>query len=217
MDQIEKSMSIGSHEHHEISSEKFEEKFLNMINLMADARSVEIRLRIYFEIIKHQNQLRDLDFFKYQRSRFTVNRKKFHKILKELSLQEFAKYDLIREILDALAHADYLKAREKIKDYVSEFDKTKTFSEKKYPERIVDKLLDENNNLVKYAYLLDTSDQNLIIEEYQVFKHQGYEAYAKELISEILSSLQKAKKIGWMYEVLSMSRAIKRGTKVNLD
>jgi len=211
---MSEEVPIASEGHQEMATQIFEEKFEEMVNLMADARKVEIRLRIYYEVLSHVEMLKVQDYGKYRDSNFKVDRRTFTRILKAIAVEkDNERFQLIREILDPLAHADYIKARTKINTYIAKYDSEASMGEEPYPERRIENVMDENNKKCSYSYLLNSSEDNLIVEEFLVFKHQGYVDYSRSLIDEILSSFKSSNKIGWLYEILSMSRATKRGVK----
>ena len=64
------------------------------------------------------------------------------------------------------------------------------------------------------GYILDSSDQNLILEEFEAFKHQGYIAAAEEMLGYAESSLAKiVPKLEIKYASLVAQTGLKYGTR----
>jgi hypothetical protein len=64
------------------------------------------------------------------------------------------------------------------------------------------------------GYLLTSSHENLILEEYEVFSRQGYLAAANELMSFAEQQLAEAvPKLDVQYAALVASRGLKYGTR----
>lgn len=205
---------LGSNSHKESAIERFEETFEKIIELMKVSRSVELRLRIYYEVIKHRDHNKGKEFDQFVNSKFGVDRRAFNRLLTDLIPKEKMKrFQDIREILDALAHADYLKARKKINEFSINHSEVSPLNNEPYPERVIEGLRSESGEPENYARLIKSTGDNLTVEEYQVFEHQGYVNFAKELILEVNEQFPDNENIGWIYELLSISRVYKYGQK----
>ncbi len=65
------------------------------------------------------------------------------------------------------------------------------------------------------GYLPNTSEENLILEEYEVFVKQGYMAAAEEMLTVAEQQLHDiAPKLNLKYAALVMSRGLKCGKRV---
>ena len=65
------------------------------------------------------------------------------------------------------------------------------------------------------GYLLNSSDDNLILEEYKVFSRQGYVAAAEDLMSFAEQQLASVvPRLNLKYAALVMSRGLKYGKRL---
>ena len=205
-------MEFDSLEYAGKAIKRFEKEFDEILVLMKDARSVELRLRIYFEVSQHRDFGKNANYEKYMMSKFKVDRKKINKIINDLIPdEETLKFQKIREILDPLAHSDYLKARNLINAFADKYEQLSPLNNNPFPERTIENMKSEGGAKLNFARLIESSKENLIMEEFLVFKHQGYVEFVKKLIEFVNSRLSNNSTLGWYYELLCLSRAIKFG------
>ena len=210
----DESQQLGSNCHKQVSIEKFEEQFEKMTSLMQRARSVEFRLRMLYEAREHREFAQFAEFERFVNSNFQVDRRKFNRLLSALVPNDKnERFQEIREILDALAHADYFRSRMLTQKYNQKWDAGFTLSNEPYPERFIEGLRNEKGKAVTYARLIESSEKNLIPEEFAVFEHQGYVTACDQLINEVNSFFRDNKVLGWIYELLSMQRVYQFGIK----
>lgn len=76
----------------------------------------------------------------------------------------------------------------------------------------------EDGTNADMGYLLTSSEENLILEEYLVFEGQGYKQAAEELLSFAENELLKtAPRFAQKYAALVMSRGLKYGVRATAN
>lgn len=207
-------MNLGGDEHKEKAVGDFKSTFSRMTDLLRDARSVEFQLKIVFDVSEHIDHLKGREYEIFAKSTFTAARPKIDRLIRTMAdPADVAQLQAIRLLAEPLAHADYEEARRKIDEYASTYPLDKVVSSEKLGERFVENITDEDGNKANYARLIDWSRQNTIIENFLLFEHQGYAA-AAQVAFEIAKSKFNLDKIGWLYEILMISKAIKPENKI---
>lgn len=207
-------MQLGSEDHKEKARREFEGIFDRMSDLMRDARSVEFQLKVYFDIKEHSANLNGREYESFAKSNFTAQKPKIDKLIKKVAeSKDVEQLQAIRLLADPLAHADYRKARDKIDEYARSHQMTVELSAEKLGERFVEGIRDEAGHVSSYGRLIDWDHTNTIIEDFLLFEHQGYAVASREAF-DLAKSNFKLEEVGWLNEILMISKAIKPEFKV---
>ena len=211
-------VGVGSDEHKEIANEKFEKHFSEMTELMEKARSVELRLRMLYEIRKHTDHHRNTPLDKYMKSNFKVDRRSFDRLIKDLVPEERNPvFQAVRLIAEPLAHADYAKAKAQIDDFTTRFNADVQLNTNLYRERSVGNILNQSNELVSFEREIDFAYENLIYENFLVFKTQGYLDAANQIIESTLRSFSDNANLGWKHELYLIQRTLRYGNEISVE
>ena len=158
--------------------------------------------------------MRTADFYKFVASRFKVEKRKFDKILKALSPDDRqGEFRAVRLISEPLAHGDYANARQAIDKFNDEYGLKTSLRVDPYPERMIENTRNNKGDPVSYAYLIEPGQDNLIMEEFKVFQHQGFADAAREAFDRDRAHFHQEVDLGWSYELLSIARTFKRGVE----
>lgn len=209
----DETYQLGSNGHQEMAIRKFEELFDEMTQLMKLSRSVELRFRLAFELHQHRDQeLKNDSLLDFLSSRYSVDRKKYRRLLKEFIPEDRVKpYQDAREIFDAVAHGDYRIAMKRIKDFSTKHMQVCELSDEPYGERLITNTRLNDGSIGNIGRFISESQDNLILEDYLLFKHQNYKNFVEILADSMIKSLPNNDRLGWIAEVLLVSRAWKYG------
>ena len=206
--------SFGSEDHKAQARANFEEQFETMVSLMTAARRIELRLRIYYELLELKDEMSGKPFDQYVQSNFKVDRRKFDRILKSISPDDrHQEFESIRLLADELAHGNYRGARRRIDAFVDEFGIEAALNSVAYGERAIESIRNEKGEAVSYYRLIESGDKNTTVEEFLVFRHNGYVEACEELFQRVTAFFDGRADLGWLAEILSVSRAFKFGVE----
>ena len=122
---------------------------------------------------------------------------------------------LVRQCADGLAHADYRAARLRIDQYRKRFGLSAPLSEDEIGVMLCRGIVHQDGTAGDIGYLLTSSDENLILEEYEVFARQGYTVAAEEIVSFAEQQLiEVVPSLNLKYAALVMSRGLKYGKRL---
>jgi hypothetical protein len=197
---------------------KFRESWDPVITLMNRAREVEFRIRIIAEILSNRSFVKAQSFEEFMKGPRKSQRKRMEKHIRDIFGADQERMILIRQCSDNLAHADYLAARKRVDQYKSKFGLKTDLTERKAGIFLYNNVRDpdgpERGGVADIGYIIGSSENNLILEEFEVFKHQGYESgsnelleYAEEKLREIVPNLDLK------YAALVASRGLKFGER----
>lgn len=209
-------MKIGSKEHKEMAFQNFEKIFSEMTELMRKARSFEFFLKIAKDIEDHSEKFLSSDYRGYSASEFVADSPKPKRALRD-RFKTNAQYELLEKVhafAEPLAHADYWSARKKIDVYVEMIDIPTSLNENAYPERAVDNIQGPDGQKYSYARLITSSPQNMVIEEFQVFRHQGYVSVAEVALQKATDKIAGKRMLAWKWETTSIARAMRERHRV---
>ena len=205
-----------------ISHVSFDQKFEDMLELVARGRGIEILLRIadqtnealdssehYEEMMKDDLLIPNLH-----------PKKSIPKIFGESEIKE--RLELARDIADKLAHALYFHARKLIDKYESIYGLKTDLNKEPLLRWTMDAkghlIEDDGRRIDKILDSPTTSNDNLIIEEYDLFVHNNYNEAAMEIFEHAWSMINDSKKsLSSKVKKLHVFRGLKRGKRIYLD
>ncbi|WP_201492422.1 hypothetical protein [Rubrivivax sp. A210] len=194
----------------------FEESWQPMLALMARARAIEFRIRLAAEVHAQATFSNSRNWEEFQKGSRRVVRQKLERHVKALFPASADQMILIRQCADGLAHADYRAARLRIDQYGQQFPLSSPRSKDDVGVMLYKNITHPDGSAGDLAYLLNTSDDNLILEEYEVFAKQGYVVAAEELLALAEQQLGAiAPRLNLKYAALVMSRGLKYGKRVD--
>lgn len=186
-----------------------------MLALMGRARSIEFRIRLAAEVHAQASFSKSRTWEEFQKGERQVVRQKLEHHVRKLFPSVADKMILVRQCADGLAHADYRSARLRIDQYRVRFGLTATLSAGDVGVMLYKNITHQDGTATDLGYLINTSDDNLILEEYEVFARQGYVKAAEELMSFAEQQLAAAvPRLNLKYAVLVMSRGLKYGRRL---
>lgn len=192
----------------------FESSWEPMVALMNRARAVEFKIRLTAEVLSQKTFSQVKTFDEFMGSARKAPRKKMEKHIKDIFGDEQQKFILIRQCADSLAHADYIAARRRINQYHGKYGLTTEINDQTKGLIFYENVKHPDGEIAGVGYLLNTSDENLILEEFEVFKHQGYLAASEEMLSFSENRLNEIMpKLNVKYASLVTQRGLKYGTR----
>lgn len=196
-------------------NEIFRDFLDRMGDLMRRAREVEFRIRLAAEADAHRAMADERDFEEFSASNFVYPRKKLHKHVDDvLPNSEKRRILLTQELANLLAHADYRPARTKVEQYEQEFGLQSTLSQAPAGLHYFKNLVDEMGQNIDIGYLLESDEQNLILEEFHVFDRQGYVAASREILATAVDILDTQRNLGLTYHMVMIQRGLRRGKRI---
>ena len=198
----------------------FEDSWEPMIELMGRARQVEFKIRLTAEILTNGEIIFAKSFDEFMKGPRKSQRKKMEKHIRDIFGSEREQLILIRQCSDNLAHADYISARTRIKQYQKQFGLNSELNESNCGIVSFRNVLEPDGpngiDSADIAYVIGSSEENLILEEFQVFQHQGYKKAAEEMIEFAEKSIDNlVPNFQVRYASLVMSRGLKYGKRIN--
>jgi hypothetical protein len=195
----------------------FEEKWQPMLALMGRARAIEFRIRLAAEVHAQATFANSRTWEEFQKGQRQVVRRKLEKHVREIFPSVADRMILVRQCADGLAHADYRAARLRIDQYRKRFKLSAPLSEEAIGVMLVTNVMHQDGTTSDIGYLLTSSDENLILEEYEVFERQGYTVAAEELMSFAEQQLiEVVPRLNLKYAALVMSRGLKYGKRLQM-
>ena len=192
----------------------FEASWTPMLTLMGRARSVEFRIRLAAEIHGQAAFSQSRSWEEFQKGSRQVVRQKLEKHIRQSFPQAADQMILVRQCADGLAHADYRSARRRIDQYRKTFPLSATLHQADIGLMFYENIQHQDGTVGNIGYLINSSDDNLILEEYEVFSRQGYIAAAEELLELAEQQLViVSPRLNLKYAALVMSRGLKYGQR----
>lgn len=192
----------------------FESNWQPMLENMGRARAIEFRIRLAAEVQANTAFRKARSWEEFGKGARQVERRKLEKLIREIFPSSADRMILIRQCADGLAHADYRAARLRIDQYKARFGLSAPLSTEKIGIFLYRDVLHPDGVIADLGYLLTSSDENLILEEYEVFSRQGYVSAAGELMSFAEQQLAEAvSRLDVKYAALVASRGLKYGTR----
>lgn len=199
--------------------EEFEKRFSGMLTLVARGRGIEILLRI-------ADQTRD-GLAKVSRSyeAMMASQLKVPSLHPPQSLPrlfsdpiERKRLEAARDIADKLAHGLYRNARKLIDKYSRQYGlRTQVTSDGMAGWRVdaAGHLLEEDGRRVESIVdILQSSDDNLIVEEFDVFIHNNYDKAAREIFDDAWHRIAaRQRSLAIDVAKLHMFRGFRRGKR----
>ena len=185
-----------------------------MVALMNRARAVEFKIRLAAEVLSQQTFSQAKTFQEFMKGTRKSQRNKMEKHIKDIFGDDQQQLILIRQCADSLAHADYIAARKRVNQYRDKYGLKSVLNDQKAGLMFYENVKHPDGEIAGVGYLLDTSEENLILEEFEVFKRQGYVAASEELLGYSEKRLEKiVPKLNVKYAVLVAQRGLKYGTR----
>jgi hypothetical protein len=192
----------------------FDAAWSPMLALMGRARSVEFRIRLAAEVHGQAAFAQSRSWEEFQKGSRQVVRQKLDKHIRQLFPMAAYQMILVRQCADALAHADYRSARQRIDQYRNTFPLSATLHQEDVGLMFYENIQHQDGTVGNIGYLINSSDDNLILEEYAVFSRQGYIAAAEELLGFAEQQLAiVSPRLNLKYAALVMSRGLKYGRR----
>jgi hypothetical protein len=183
--------------------------------LVQKAGGIEILIRIVTQISSTSQHFMEKDFKSFEESSYKHDTKSYDKLINEYLPKHKDQFQKIRLIADAVAHADLIKARDNIIAYGKKYKLKQTPSDKAIGLIYMNNIIDESGVLHDRAYIVDSSPDNLLTEEMEVFEKQGYALIAESIFDEAKSSIDSvAKNIAIVDLTLKTKRGLKYGVLV---
>jgi hypothetical protein len=194
----------------------FDESWQPMLALMGRARAIEFRIRLAAEVHAQASFANSRTWEDFQKGARQVVRRKLERHVREIFSAVADQMILVRQCADGLAHADYRAARHRIDQYRARFGLSTALSEQDIGVMLYRNIAHQDGTVSDIGYLLNTSDDNLILEEYEVFARQGYVTAAEELMAFAEQQLAGVvPRLNLKYAALVMSRGLKYGKRLN--
>lgn len=197
----------------------FDTRLQKILTLIADGRAIEILLRIldqtreglgvaeesYDSLMASVLQIPNLHP-KQAASKLTIENEDRDRLL------------LGREIADKVAHGLFRQARQLIDSYGRQFPLSARVNSKSVKGWGVDAkgmLIEEDGRrIVSIQDSISSSDENLIVEEFDLFVHNGYYAAAREIFAAAKLTLAKVQPtLAIDSSRLQMFRGLRRGVR----
>lgn len=198
---------------------EFDTRLQKMLTLIADGRAIEILLRIldqtreglsvaeesYDSLMVSALQVPNLHP-KQAASKLTIEKEDREKLL------------LGRDIADKVAHGLFRQARQLIDSYGRRFPLSARINAESVKGWSVDAkgmLIEEDGRrIVSIRDSVSSSDENLIVEEFDLFVHNGYYAAAREIFAAAKLTLVKVQpSLAIDSFRLQMFRGLRRGVR----
>lgn len=193
----------------------FEANWQPMLALMSRARAIEFRIRLATEVHAQATFSNSQTWVDFQKGQRQVVRRKLEKHVRDVFPTTADQMILVRQCADGLAHADYRAARLRIDQYRKRFGLSAPLSEDEIGVMLYRNIAHQDGTTGDIGYLLTSSDENLILEEYEVFARQGYTVAAEELMSFAEQQLiEVVPRLNLKYAALVMSRGLKYGKRL---
>ncbi len=200
---------------------EFARRFIRIQSLIAEGRSIEILIRI---LDQTRVGLAAVNSFEsMMSSNLQIPSRHPKQSMSELlpGDPERAQVELARDIADKVAHGLFWQARELINKYAQRYPlkpKLTSDSMKGWAVEAKGMLIDQDGQrLEAIRDVLSTSEQNLIVEEFDLFVHNGYFDAARQIFRDAMVLLGKRQPSLAMDSArLHMFRGLKRGSRVYL-
>jgi len=190
-------------------------RYNRYMSLVQKARGIEILIRIVTQISATSQHFMEKDFKEFEASSYKHDTKSYDKLINEYLPKHKDQFQKIRLIADAVAHADLIKAREKINEYGDKYKLKKQPNNESIGLIYMNNLIDEDGVKHDKAYIINSSPDNILTEEMEVFEKQGYALIAESIFDEAKLSIDTvSKNIALLDITLKTKRGLKLGQRV---
>jgi hypothetical protein len=202
---------------------EFVKKFQDMLDLVARGRGIEILLRIADQTEKGLAAV-DESYESMISSDLRIDNP--HPRAAAPSIfhdeDELKRIELARDIADKLAHGLFRQARKLIRRYRDSYSLKTVLNDDKLPGWRVDAaghLTEEDGRrIVSIVDMLSSSNDNLIMEEFDLFVHNDYADAAIEIFDDAWRRIASSEKsLSVRVEKLHMFRGFKRGERTYVE
>jgi len=192
----------------------FNDSWEPMVSLLNRARQIEFRIRLSAEVLSQQTFSKAKTFDEFMKGPRKSGRKKMEKHIKDIFGSDHQKIIIIRQCADSLAHADYIAARRRIDQYNGKYGLKTKLNNNKKGMMFYQNVKHPDGEVAGVGYLLESSDENLILEEYEIFKHNGYVEAANEILGYCEMQLNIiVPRLNVKYASLVAQRGLKYGVR----
>lgn len=195
----------------------FEEHWQPMLAQMSRARAIEFKIRLAAEVHAQASFSQSRTWEEFQKGQRKVVRMKLEKHISAVFPHSAERMILVRQCADGLAHADYRAARMRIDQYGQRFGLIARLSNAPVGLMVYRNVTHHDGTRSDVGYFLTSSDENLILEEHEVFERQGYAVAAEEMLSFADQQLvEVAPRLNLRYAALVFSRGLKYGQRLEM-
>lgn len=200
-------------------NEEFNRRLEGMLELIARGRGIEILIRISDQTREGLQAVND-SYEQMMHSELKIPNLHPPQSLPKLFTEgeERERLEAARDIADKLAHGLYRHAHKLIDDYATRFGIETKLTSEGLPGWRVDAdghLIEEDGRRIESIVdVLISSDNNLLVEEYDVFVHNNYSAAAFEIFDDAWHRIS-ANQLALAVEIakLHMFRGFRRGKR----
>ena len=200
--------------------EKFSQRLAEMLDLVARGRGIEILIRISDQTREGLEAVSD-SYNQMMSSELKIPNLHPPQALPRLFTDgaERQRLEAARDIADKLAHGLYRHARKLIDQYHGRYGLEAQLSSQGLPGWRVKAdghLIEEDGRRIESIVdVLTSSDENLLVEEYDVFVHNNYSAAANEIFEDAWRRISESQPaLAVEVAKLHMFRGFRRGKRV---
>lgn len=200
----------------------FDNRLQKMLELVARGRGIEILIRIADQTKKGLKNVTE-SYEKMMASDIRVKNVHPPKALPSLFTdpKERKKLLLARDISDKLAHGLYREARNLINKYNYSYKLKTELNNNSLPGWRINAdghVIEDEKKIISIIDTLESSADNLIVEEFDVFIHNNYDNAAIEIVDEAWSRIHSIQgSLASQVSMLHMFRGFKRGKRTYID
>jgi len=153
----------------------FDANMGRMTHLMQVARAVEFKIRIAAELAASVNFRAAKNWEEFNNDPRRIPRKKLDKNIQDLFKSDWKKIHAIKQVADAVAHADYRQARNRLESFATKYSLDLQVDKSDVGVLLVKNVLHQDGTKGDIHYSLNSSDENTILEEFHVFSAQKWD------------------------------------------
>lgn len=180
----------------EAAKQIFWERMERLQELIGHGRGIEIQLRIADQTKRELKKLetyQEMMSSKLEAAQSRVPKQAIKDLLSDPD--DIKRLELSVDIADKLAHGLIRAARKLIDRYKQQYGLKTTLNNDPLPGWFADMkghIIDEDGRQIdKIEHTLKSTNKNVIVEEFDVFTHNNYDAAAKEIFDDATALIQK--------------------------
>ena len=193
----------------------FDNNWKPMRDLLREARSIEFAIRMVSELNSNYEFTSGRTWQDFNFVDSKIKRDDIDNHIRDIWNVNPEKMLLIKQIVDKLAHADYLGARNRILAYSKKFNIQTILSNDPVNILKINNMTFEDGSKGTIEYNLQSNKENTTLEEFQIFNKQGYVSALKEIFDEAKMEINKiVPDLGMKTSGLVIARGLKYGKKI---
>ena len=194
----------------------FDINMTKMTQLMREARTIEFKIRIASELLASTKFREARSWEAFLKDPRKIPRKKLDENIQDIFKSDWKKLHSIKQIADAVAHADYRQARNRIQTFAEKYNYNLMVNSSDVGIILIENVGFDDGTNENMHYCINTSDENTILEEFFVFVGQNWDKALTDILN-IAESELKIKFPGFEKKAAALifSRGLKFGTRVN--